>query len=195
MSMKYKKEFIFSLTIILTALLTYSATAYYYTDFNKEPKMNDGLGLSGHLDIFEVYHINTYLWNGYIDTIKIQRVNIDNVIVNNFLNIIREQIHNISAPDYKFNYVAIGNSSGGGASSTALVSEYNRTIGTYSEPSNYVARLTCTFTFGENANITESGCFNATSSGILMNYQDFAQISCTSATELEVRWSFTYQDA
>ena len=139
---------------------------------------NDNITITGHLEIYK-------------DGILV--VDKKNVITNVLLNLMRDEIHNSSyTDDNKFEYIAIGNLTGGGATSTTLENELNRTIGVFSKPGNYQSKLGALFTFSEQQNITESGVFNDSSNGILFNYQSFLQISCGTTTQLQVYWTFTY---
>lgn len=113
-----------------------------------------------------------------------------NVITNAGKNQIRDQIGGTAGA--AFDYIAIGTGSGGGVSSTALVTEFTRQQGTYAEPVDY--NWTITYTFGagtfSGTTITEAGCLNAAASGTLLNYQDFTGITLQSGDSLQVQFEF-----
>ena len=106
-------------------------------------------------------------------------------------NQIRDMIANSSETENHFTYIAIGTGSGGDYTSTALVTEFNRTSATYTEPGAQQFRLEATFIFSSSGAITEAGCFDASSGGTLLNYQDFSAISLDNGDELTVRFTFT----
>lgn len=92
-----------------------------------------------------------------------------------------------------FDYIAIGTGTGGGAASDALQTEVFREQGTYSDTATaYNWTITYTWaaaTFSGEV-ITEAGCFNASSSGVLFNYQDFSGITLTASDSLQVQFEF-----
>jgi hypothetical protein len=93
-----------------------------------------------------------------------------------------------------FYYIAIGTGSGGGASSTALVSEFTRATATYAGVAGVTYNCTLTKTWAAGTfsgqTITEAGVLNAASSGTLWNYQDFTGITLQSGDSLQVTFQF-----
>jgi len=91
-----------------------------------------------------------------------------------------------------WDYIAIGESSGGDATSTTLVSESFRAQGTYATVGSYNFTITYTWTAGTFAGetITEAGVLNAAASGTLLSYQDFTGITLQSGDSLQVQFMF-----
>ena len=92
-----------------------------------------------------------------------------------------------------WNYMAIGNGTGGGVGSTTLVDEYSRYQGTYATVGSYNFTLTFTWTEGNfsGQTITEFAVFNDASAGTMMNYDDnFSRGPLTATDTLEVTANF-----
>ena len=88
-------------------------------------------------------------------------------------------------------YLAIGTSTGGGAGSTILVSEYSRYLGEYATVGSYNFTLSFTWTAGNfsGQTITEFGLFNDPSAdtGVMFNYDDdFSRGPLTAEDALQV---------
>jgi len=113
-----------------------------------------------------------------------------NVITNVGKDAIRDQIGGTATG--AFHHLAIGTGSGGGVGSTTLVTEFARAEGTYAEPVSYNFTITYTWIAGSfsGQTITEAGCLNLASGGILLNYQDFTGITLTAADSLQVEFEF-----
>lgn len=75
-----------------------------------------------------------------------------------------------------WHYLAIGNSTGGDATSTTLVEEYSRYAADYATVGSYNFTLTFTWTEGNftaaGVTITELGVFNDATVGTMLNYDD-----------------------
>lgn len=93
-----------------------------------------------------------------------------------------------------FYYIAIGTGTGGGASSTTLVTEFTRATATYAGVAGvtYNCTLTKTWSAGtfSGQTISEAGVLNAASGGILFNYQSFTGITLASGDSLQVTFQF-----
>lgn len=118
-----------------------------------------------------------------------------NVMCTAGLNWIRDMLANqttATSSDNTSHYIAIGTGSGGGAGSSALQSEFDRQIGTYAEPVAGNWTLTYTWTAGsfDSDTISEAGCINDSSGGVLLNYQDFTGILLNSGDSLQVQFEF-----
>ena len=116
----------------------------------------------------------------------------DNVITNVGRNLARDQIG--GTPIAVFDYVEVGTGSGGGASSTALVTPFStRQQGTYTDVTDYEWEITTTFAAGffDGEDITEFGCFNAASGPSLFSYVSDAGRVLTAADSLQVIWEYT----
>lgn len=188
METKTKVKLLGSTTIILILALTLVASQYYNAQayyFNRNAEFtewaNDDFKITGEIEFYKN------------DMLQLNAP-IPNTITNIWKNTVRDYISNTSASGITstFDYIAIGTGSGGGAGSTTLASETNRTQGTYTEPANYQFRVTSefnnwNFTFA----ITEAGCLNASSSGILFNYQDFGAVNVASGDNLTVQITWT----
>lgn len=95
-----------------------------------------------------------------------------NVITNAARSALRGHIGNSTLAVWR--YLAIGTGSGGGASSTTLVTEFSRYQGTYAIVGSYNFTITFTWTPGNfsGQTITEVGVLNDATVGILLNYDD-----------------------
>ena len=116
----------------------------------------------------------------------------DNVITNVGRNLARDQIG--GTPLAVFDYVEVGTGTGGGASSTALVTPFStRQQGTYTDVTDYEWEITTTFAAGffDGEDITEFGCFNAASGPSLFSYVSDAGRVLTAADSLQVIWEYT----
>lgn len=175
---------------VVTAIMLFLvATAYTpiltsLFNFHQDTQGNENVGVTGHLEI--------WLINEQGERTKM--VDKHNTLTNAWKNLLRDHIFDANQSTWR--YIRIGNSSGGGAASTNLDNAVNTTIASYSEPTDYQARLTATFTFTtwSGQNITESGVVNwmhETDDGTLANYQDFTLITCGTNDQLEVQWTFT----
>ena len=97
-------------------------------------------------------------------------------------------------PDGNFTWIAIGNATGGGVGSTALVNETYRASATFENTTTAAGNWTLTYTWtagtfsGED--VSEAGVFNAATGGILLNYQDFTAITLTATDSLQVTFEF-----
>jgi hypothetical protein len=119
-----------------------------------------------------------------------------NVITNAALTALRPYISD--TPGNPFLYIAVGTGSGGGAGSTQLQTQYStRGLGTYSVVSAYVFKVVYTFTAGffSDTTITETGLFDASTSGTMFNYHDFTGIFLSSADSLEMTHQITLASA
>lgn len=98
-----------------------------------------------------------------------------------------------------FDYIGVGTGTGGGAGSEALVTPFStRQQGTYDDTAvAYNFTITTTFAAGffSDTTITESAVFNASSSGIMLNYQSFSGIVLSAADSLQVIFEFMISDA
>lgn len=90
-------------------------------------------------------------------------------------------------------YMAIGTSTGGGASSTTLENEYSRYAGVYATVGSFNFTLTFTWTAGNfsGQTITEFGVFNDPTTGTILNYDDsFSRGPLTGTDSLQVIANF-----
>ena len=136
-------------------------------------------------------------FHGQVDVLKNGQLMVSdhNIITNIFRNTVRDHIWNNSASIATWRYLAIGNGTGGTASSTTLVDEQDREISTYSEPAGYQARHVYTFSFAGDLTISETGIFNDATTGVMCNYINFTGIPVTSADTLEVRITYTLNNS
>lgn len=89
----------------------------------------------------------------------------------------------------EWNYLAIGTSTGGGASSTTLENEYERYVAVYATVGSFNFSLTLTFTAGNfsGQTITEYGIFNDPTTGTILSYDDnFSRGPLTAEDSLQV---------
>lgn len=94
-----------------------------------------------------------------------------NVITNAARSALRPHIANVTTNVWK--YIAIGTSTGGDATSTTLVSEYDRQVAEYATVGSY--NFTLIYTWDgvfTGQTITEVGVFNAAAAGVMLNYDD-----------------------
>lgn len=91
-----------------------------------------------------------------------------------------------------WDYIAIGTGSGGSASSTTLVNEFDRQQGTYAPAGSYNFTITYEWTAGEfdGDTITEVGVLNAAAAGTLLNYDDSFSRTLELTDSLEVIVNF-----
>lgn len=116
----------------------------------------------------------------------------DNVITDVGRNLARDQIG--GTPIAVFDYVEVGTGTGGGTSSTALVTPFStRQQGSYTDATNFEWEITTTFAAGffDGEDITEFGCFNAASGPSLFSYVSDAGRVLTAADSLQVIWEYT----
>jgi hypothetical protein len=116
----------------------------------------------------------------------------DNVITNVGRNLARDQIG--GTPIAVFDYVEVGTGTGGGATSTALVTPFStRQQGSYTDVTDYEWEITTTFAAGffDGEDITEFGCFNAASGPSLFSYVSDAGRVLTAADSLQVIWEYS----
>ena len=179
-----RKTILVSAFMVVLLVGTFGATMYNLGSSNTKPLyLQEGLE-SGDGD-FEGYMTFTVVkedgsriiaWEGH------------NAITTAGLNAIREQISGTQTAD--FDYIAIGTGTGG---TTALNAEIFRQQGTYAAGATGVFTITEVFTAGTFSGqvVTEAGCLNAASTGILLNYQTFTGITLTVTDSLEVEFEFT----
>ena len=116
----------------------------------------------------------------------------DNVITNVGRNLARDQIG--GTPIAVFDYVQVGTGTGGGVTSTDLVTPFStRQQGTYTDVTDYEWEITTTFAAGffDGEDITEFGCFNAASGVSLFSYVSDAGRVLTAADSLQVIWEYS----
>lgn len=92
-----------------------------------------------------------------------------------------------------WNYLAIGTSTGGDATSTTLVAEYSRYQAVYATVGSYNFTLTFTWTAGNfsGQTVTEYGVLNAAAAGTLLSYDDnFSRGPLQSTDSLQVTANF-----
>ena len=116
----------------------------------------------------------------------------DNVITNVGRNLARDQIG--GTPIAVFDYVQVGTGTGGGVTSTDLVTPFStRQQGSYTDVTDYEWEITTTFAAGffNGEDITEFGCFNAASGVSLFSYVSDAGRVLTAADSLQVIWEYS----
>lgn len=116
----------------------------------------------------------------------------DNVITNVGRNLARDQIG--GTPIAVFDWVEVGTGTGGGVTSTALVTPFStRQQGSYTDVTDYEWEITTTFAAGffDGEDITEFGCFNAASGASLFSYVSDAGRVLTAADSLQVIWEYS----
>lgn len=107
---------------------------------------------------------------------------------------------NGSGAEAAFTYIAVGTgATAANAADTTLGTELaasglSRVAATASrvttDVTNDSARLTTTFSVSGSAAVTESGVFNAASSGVLLARQVFSAINVVSGDSLTITWTF-----
>lgn len=110
-----------------------------------------------------------------------------NVITNAGRSALRGHIGDSAIAEW--NYLAIGTSTGGDASSTTLENEYSRYQGAYATVGSYNFTITFTWTAGNfsGQTIVEYGLLNAAASGTLLSYNDdFSRGPLTASDTLQV---------
>jgi len=92
-----------------------------------------------------------------------------------------------------FKYCAIGDGTNAPTTSdTALASELARTLGSYNRSSDTIWTNEATFEAGiGTGTITESGLFNASTSGTMLCRQTFGAITKSDSDTLVVTWRYT----
>jgi hypothetical protein len=129
-------------------------------------------------EIGDVIPINDRDWGAtiymriYRDGVLLNEEAHHNVITNAARSALRGHIGDSALNVW--NYIAIGNSTGGGVGSTTLVEEYSRYQGVYATVGSYNFTITFTWTAGNfsGQTITEVGVFNDPSAGTMLNYDD-----------------------
>ena len=141
----------------------------------------NGINVSGHVTVYVIRDGVRPFWFAS-----------DNVITDVGRNLARDQIG--GTPIAVFDYVEVGTGTGGGTSSTALVTPFStRQQGSYTDATNYEWEITTTFAAGffDGEDITEFGCFNAASGPSLFSYVSDAGRVLTAADSLQVIWEYT----
>ena len=90
-------------------------------------------------------------------------------------------------------YIGVGTGTGGGVGDTDLQTQFStRQQGTFAEPVAYNWTITTTFAAGFFAGetITEAACFDAATTGNMLNYQDFTGITLQAGDSLQVQFEF-----
>jgi hypothetical protein len=114
-----------------------------------------------------------------------------NVITNAGRTALRGHIGDSAVAEW--NYLAIGNGTGGGVGSTTLVDEFSRYQGVYAVVGSYNFTITFEWTAGNfsGETITECGVLNAAAAGTLLNYDDsFSRGPLQATDSLEVIVNF-----
>lgn len=105
------------------------------------------------------------------------------------LDYICEQVAGTQGAD--MDYIAIGEGTGG---TTTLNNEFDRQQGSFTAGATGVYTMDYTWSAGSFSaeTITEAGCLNAASTGVLFNYQTFSGIALTATDSLAVEFEFTF---
>jgi hypothetical protein len=150
------------------------------------------------LELNEVIPLNefrdwgaTIYMNVYRDGVLLSQEAYHNVITNAGRTALRGHIGDSAVAEW--NYLAIGNGTGGGVGSTTLVDEFSRYQGTYAPVGSYNFTITFEWTAGNfsGETITECGVLNAAAAGTLLNYDDsFSRGPLQSTDSLEVVVNF-----
>jgi len=115
-----------------------------------------------------------------------------NVLTTVGLNASRIQIAGTATA--AFDYIAIGTGTGQGAGHNALATEVFRAQGATDFVTTAAGNWTVTYTWPATTfsgqSITEAGCFNASSGGVMLNVQSFSAIPLTAADSLQVTFEF-----
>ena len=141
----------------------------------------NNMGIKGHVTVYVIR-----------DGLKEFWFSSDNVITDVGRNLARDQIG--GTPIAVFDYVEVGTGTGGGTSSTALVTPFStRQQGSYTDVTDYEWEITTTFAAGffDGEDITEFGCFNAASGPSLFSYVSDAGRVLTAADSLQVIWEYS----
>jgi len=158
----------------------------------------ENMALRTQLEVNEVIPINDAREWGATIYMRIYRSGVllseeayHNVITNAARTALRGHIGDTAVAVW--DYIAIGTGSGGDATSTTLVTEYDRDQGTYATVGSY--NFTIDFTWGpgnfSGQTITECGVLNAAAAGTLLNYDDsFSRGPLQSTDSLQVTVNF-----
>lgn len=156
-----------------------------------EKGLSEGMGINKEDAPFEA----TVYWYKNGEFVWAEHNVITNVGVNASRHHLCDQTWvNNNATTNAFRWLAIGEGSGGDATSTALVTEFDRQIATFALVSGVNGNFTMTYTWSAGSfageTITEAGMLNAAASGILLNYQDFTGITLQATDSLQVEFMF-----
>jgi hypothetical protein len=142
---------------------------------------NQSMGIEGRITVYVIRGEQKEFW-----------FSSENVITNVGRNLARDQIG--GTPIAVFDYVQTGTGTGGGVSSTDLVTPFStRQQGSYTDVTDYEWEITTTFAAGffNGEDITEFGCYNAASGPSLFSYVSDAGRVLTSADSLQVIWEYS----
>lgn len=163
--------------VFFSMLILMSFVGFMAYDLGQQNSMH----VSGHVTVFVIR-------DGVIDFWFAS----DNVITNVGRNLARDQLG--GTPIAVFDYVEVGTGTGGGVTSTALVTPFStRQQGSYTDVTDYEWEITTTFAAGffNGEDITEFGCFNAASGPSLFSYVSDAGRVLTAADSLQVIWEYS----
>ena len=177
---------------ILVGAVGYAAIGQAY-----QIGLNEGLGVNRDSDVPTIHgHLTVWVRRGD-SQVWILAFSAHNLITNYGRNATREYLG--EANGAAFDYIEVGTGTGGGAGDNALQTPYStRQQGTYSDTATaYNWTITTTFAAGffGGETITEAGCFNASTSGTMFNYQDFSGITLSASDSLQVQFEYMVTDA
>lgn len=183
--MKNKKEIAIGLFLVGLLVTTVGLTIVQQAEINRL-----------RLQVGEVIPLNaipegaTIYMNVYREGVLISSEAHHNVITNAGRTALRGHIGDTAVAVW--DYIAIGNSTGGDAASTTLVNELFRAQGTYATAGSYNFTITYEWAAGtfNGETITETGVLNAAAAGTLLNYDDNFSRTLESTDSLEVVVNF-----
>lgn len=194
MNKQQKKKVV--VTVLLAALLV-GAAVYAALGHAYEVGFNDALGmnrddrpdLNGHLTVL-IKRGDSQEWEFLYSA--------ENLITNAGRLALCNHIGDTATT--MFDWIQVGTGSGGGVSSTALVTPFSvRQQGTYADPVDYNWTITTTFAAGffDGEVITEYGCFNAVTGETMLSYEDASgdPKTLSAADSLQVIFEYMITDA
>lgn len=182
-----KKETVIGLALVALLLTTVGFMAIQQDEINNLRQEIQDIIPFNDIDVEEGA---TIYFNVYRDGELISTQAYHNVITNAGRVALRGHIGDSAVAVW--DYIAIGNSTGGGVGSTTLEEELFREQGTYATAGSYNFTITYEWAAGtfNGETITECGVLNAAAAGTLLNYDDSFSRTLESTDSLEVIVNF-----
>ncbi len=180
-----KKETVIGLVLVALLVTTIGFTLVQQAEINRLR-----LEVGDTIPFNELDWGATFYFNVYRDGELLSRQVYHNVITDAGRTALRGHIGDTAVAVW--DYIAIGTGSGGGTSSTTLVTEFDRQQGTYATVGSFNFTITYEWpaTSFDGDTITETGVFNAAAAGTLLNYDDSFTRTLELTDSLEVVVNF-----
>lgn len=195
---KVKLAGVVGILVLATGSLIATNLFSYLAGYNNALNLFDGIGQGGGLT--GRAELQVISWLGFPNESRgpLTRMN-HNTITIAGLNATTENIGKDNMDG--FDFVAVGTGTGGDNTSTTLQTQYStRGAGTYTRDEAQVGNWTINYLFAAGffggETITETGVFNASTGGTLLNYQDgFSKGPLSASDSLNVTFYFNIADA